>query len=383
MAQLSVRHGSSSAGDAVEAAKAFIGAVAQPGIELVVFFCAPRFVQPEVAALFAREFPARRVIGCSTAGEIGPEGYQSDSITGFSISGDQLTATLGLLDKLDSMSLQQGSEQVQALLECHRNRGFPLDAHRNFAFLLIDGLSMREELVSAAVFQNGRGIPLFGGSAGDDLAFERSHVYYDGAFRSNAAVVALFHTELPFRVFSYQQFSPTPHKLVVTEADPVHRVVSEFNAEPAALAYADLIGVPRRALGPAVFACHPVTVRVGGRDYVRSIQKANDDDSLTFYCAIDEGLVLTLAEGVELAENLESSLRQIRDDIGQPALVVGCDCILRRAAMNKETRADIERVLQGYGVVGFCTYGEQINGIHVNQTLAGVAIGIGRSGKGS
>ena len=43
-------------------------------------------------------------------------------------------------------------------------------------------------------------------------------------------------------------------------------------------------------------------VRLGGAEYVRSIQKANPDGSLSFYCAIDEGLVLTLSEGRDLLQ---------------------------------------------------------------------------------
>ena len=35
----------------------------------------------------------------------------------------------------------------------------------------------------------------------------------------------------------------------------------------------------------------------------------------------------------------------------------------------------VEAVLRDYNVVGFSTYGEQYLGVHVNQTLTGVAIG--------
>ena len=49
-----------------------------------------------------------------------------------------------------------------------------------------------------------------------------------------------------------------------------------------------------------VFATHPLLVRLGGAEHVRSIQKANPDGSLTFYSAIDEGLVLTLARSLDL-----------------------------------------------------------------------------------
>ena len=44
------------------------------------------------------------------------------------------------------------------------------------------------------------------------------------------------------------------------------------------------------------FASHPVLVGVGGQYYARSIQQMNPDGSLSFFCAIDEGMVLTVAQ---------------------------------------------------------------------------------------
>lgn len=61
---------------------------------------------------------------------------------------------------------------------------------------------------------------------------------------------------------------------------------------------------------PEIFANHPLVVRVGGTNFVRSIQKANEDGSLTFYCAIDEGIVLARAQGCDLSENLARIPRQ-------------------------------------------------------------------------
>ncbi len=46
-----------------------------------------------------------------------------------------------------------------------------------------------------------------------------------------------------------------------------------------------------------IFAAYPVVVRIGNADFVRSIQKMNPDGSLTFYCAIDEGIVFKVAKG--------------------------------------------------------------------------------------
>ena len=45
------------------------------------------------------------------------------------------------------------------------------------------------------------------------------------------------------------------------------------------------------------------------------------------------------------------------------------------ALVAKEGIPAVEQLLKDLPFVGFSTYGEQFNGIHVNQTLTGVAIG--------
>ena len=54
----------------------------------------------------------------------------------------------------------------------------------------------------------------------------------------------------------------------------------------------------------SVLVLFQALLRLGGKHYVRSIQKVNDDGSLSFFCAIDEGLVLRVASGENLVENL-------------------------------------------------------------------------------
>jgi len=57
-------------------------------------------------------------------------------------------------------------------------------------------------------------------------------------------------------------------------------------------------------------------------------------------------------------------------------LIGGYDCILRRLELEQKNLTEAAaRVLQEVDFVGFSTYGEQVNGIHVNQTLTGVALG--------
>lgn len=347
-----------------------------PNAAAVVFFASPNLDRDAFAAALRGAFGDTVVLGCTTAGEIGPEGLSDGSVTAFSLPRGAFHAACAPIPDLRHFTLNGGAGIVGDLKRSLAAQGVHPTADHTFAMLLVDGLSVREELLASSLYVALGEIPLFGGSAGDGLRFEGTHVYTGGAFASDAAALLLVHTELPFRVFKTQHITGTEQKLVVTGADEAKRTVTEIDGEPAAEAYARLVGREVSALTPEVFAANPVVVRLGGQQFVRSIQKANDDGSLTFYCAIEDGIVLSLAQPGDLHDMLSSEFAAIEAQIGPPQLIIGCDCILRRLEVERLGERDrVGELFVKHHVVGFSTYGEQINGMHVNQTFTGVAIG--------
>ncbi len=375
VARLSVKRGVSFAGDEELAVSEFAAAVDQPDQTAVVFFCSPRYDLERLGATMKARFRCP-VIGCTTAGEISsPGGYGEGGIVGVGISSPELNIHTQLIHPLDGFKVQESMDlagELRGELKLAEN----FDKEKMFGLLLVDGLSMLEEQVIASLFGHLEGVPIIGGSAGDNLDFGETFVYAEGRFLSNAAIFALFETTLPFRTFRIQHFEPTDTRLVITEADGPTRTVYEINGGPAAEEYAKAVGLEVSELSPQVFAAYPVMLRIGGEYFVRSIQKVNDDGSLTFFCAIDTGLVLTVAKGTDLLENLEKNLGRLQEELPDMQLLLGCDCILRRLELIQ--KGELERalpILEAVNFVGFSTYGEQYNGIHVNQTLTGLAIG--------
>lgn len=371
-----IRRAHSCAIDARDAAREFHAAVAQPHMALVVFFCSVHYDLDILASELRHLFAGVQVIGCTTAGEIGPKGYLDRTISGASFPAESFAAACGRIDALQQFASIQASTLAQDLMQRLENLEPQADASNSFGLLLIDGLSVREEPVTRAL-QNALGrLPLVGGSAGDGLNFGRTQVYSDGSFHTDSAVLALVTTDLPFRIFKTQHFVPTDQRFVVTAADSAHRIVNEIDGWPAAERYADVLGMDVETLDASRFAEQPIVVVIDGTNYVRSIQKVNPDGSLTFFCAIEEGLVLRGARGVDLVGNLEEAFAELNGAIGQPQLVIGCDCILRKLEMTQRGLIDrVAKVFSDNNVVGFSTYGEQHLGVHVNQTLTGIAIG--------
>lgn len=371
-----IRTAHSSAIDPCQAAQEFHAQVMQKNITLVVFFCSSQYDLAVLGREMNRLFGAIPVVGCTTAGEIGPNGYCKHSLSGASFASDACTAVTGHIKDLQHFDINKGQAFAQNLLQQLESKAPDANPQNSFAFLLIDGLSVREEIATRTL-QNALGkFAMFGGSAGDDLRFEKTHVFYDGQFHSDSAVLILISTSLPFKLFKIQHFVSKDERLVVTEADAVNRIVKEINGLPAAPEYARLLGIDTDDLDPMRFATSPVVVVIQGNDYVRSIQKVNPDGSLTFYCAIEEGLVLRVAKGVDLIASMEQAFDNIQAEIGAPQLVFSCDCILRNLEITQSNLKDkVGEIFKRNHAVGFSTYGEQFGGVHVNQTLTGIAIG--------
>lgn len=337
----------------------------------VAVFVSPQADRATIEAALPGAFPGTTLIGCTTAGEISSEGYCEGEIVAIGLPAAHFAVECIAIDlsRIDGQDLIGHLIRARAALARQRP-GW----EDEFAFLMIDGLSIREDELTAAIGPGLGPVPLFGGSAGDGTRFGETFVLHGGQFRQGWAVLMLVRTACKVRVFSLNHLVPTERRMVVTGADPVRRVVHEINAEPAAREYARLLGKDPAQLTTFTFAAHPVVVRIGGSHHVRAIQQMAPNGDLVFFSAIDEGLVLTLAEPQDMAAHLAAELGDLCAG-GKPAAILACDCILRRLeAMEKQRFGAVSAILRQHGVVGFSTYGEQLNSMHVNQTMTGVAI---------
>lgn len=375
MHELNLKKGISFSPDPTHAVREMAHAIYQPDASIVIFFASSKYDLAALGNALKDSFTCP-VIGCTTSGEISSiAGYREGGLVGISLSSTDLVVHPKMVTPLSRFGLIEGEKLAQEL-RSELKLSDDFDPKKMFGLLLVDGLSMLEEQVVAALYSALGGVALVGGSAGDDLLFKETHVYWEGKFLRDASIITLFETTLPFKTFQIQHFEPTDIRLVITESDCASRIVTEINGGPAAEEYANAVGLKITELNPQIFAAHPVMLKIGGEYYVRSIQKVNPDGSLTFYCAIDNGLVLTVGRGKGLVENLRENLSKLRQEFPTLKVILGCDCILRRLELQqKKLTAAAEKVLEDVNFIGFSTYGEQFNGIHMNQTLTGIAIG--------
>lgn len=371
-----VRVASSDARDPMLAATYLASQLSHENLGCVLFFCSAEYDLERLGMALEQVFSGIRVSGCTSAGEITPEGYGRGCITAIGFDCRYFSIDYALISELNSFTLQDAQSVIDGLLTtCRDARLAPIKGN-TFAITLLDGLSSREELVLAALNAALGAIPQFGGSAGDDERLANTHVFFNGRFHTGAATVMLVNTPLDFRVFSTHHMEARSEKLVVTDADAKSRTVYELNAEPAAEAYARAVGVRVEDLDRKVFALRPMGVRIGGHYFVRSVQRVNADKSLTFYCAVETGIVMTAMEPGSLLDSVRTQIEASERVVGPPLVTIGCDCFLRRLEAELTGVADeVSGFLRHHKVIGFNTYGEQFDGMHINQTFTGVVIG--------
>ncbi|NRA63587.1 MAG: FIST C-terminal domain-containing protein [Pseudobacteriovorax sp.] len=346
--------------------------------DMVFVFYSGQIDGSDVTRELHRKFPNTPIAGCSTAGEHLAGKHYNEYLIVTAIQSPGTRWSVGLLKDLDKVTVEatrQCFDETLKSIDLDRN---DLNPKRNFVVNFVDGLSSMEEELVACMVESFEGIPFLGGSAGDNLQFKQTHVLCDQGAYSNAAVFVVVDTDFDFSIVKHQHFETEPTDLVVTSATESERKVHSIDGMPARVRYAHLVGCKVEELGPEIFSQFPLIFSADGEYYVRSILSANDDDSLSFYCAIEEGMVLEVASHRNMQPELEKDLTEAKKSFEKIDLFLVCNCILRSLeSIAKNNHDDLGKLMTNLtdNVVGFDTYGEQLNGLHINQTLVGLILG--------
>ena len=370
MGSLSARLGNSRGATPDAAAMELAESLAQPGAVFHLVFASPRYEPQALAEALERALPDAPVIGCTTAGEISTRGFAQGSLVGLSLAASDLHFSTELVHPLETASFADiGAAADRALAQVGEGPG------DLYGMLLIDGLSQREESFAAAVAAAAPQVRWVGGSAAD-LDFNAAHIFHRGRAVRDAALLMVLRTSLPIAIIKSEHMLPTGKKTVVTQASG--RLVFELDGRPALARYAQLLGVPSETITRELAGAHPFACRVAGASYVRSISGL-EPGALRFACAVAPGTVLELMEPGDLIGETQQALNEARNAAGGDlAAVVAFNCLGR--FLEAEQSGLVQRLGETYAahpVVGFNTYGEQCDGLHVNHTFTGLAFGRG------
>lgn len=295
-----------------------------------------------------------RVILCSTAGEFTPKGFRDPAITGFSYDPENVEVVELLYPPAKGLkTLKKAYEKIK-----HNQNAF--------AFLLCDGLSAMEESIITTFFFTDPQFKIIGGSAGDNLNFKETSIYIGS--QKVHSVALFFNTKTRTQLIKENLYGPCGKKMLVTEADPIKRIVKTFNHQPASVEYARMLGVKVSEL-EKYFMSNPLGKSADDDIYIASPMKINSDRSITFYAQIIPNTFVDVLELKNHHDVINDTLNQVEF---RPSFVLSVNCILRSLYFieNKSWRdVDAELLSICKNQTGFVSYGEQYFKNHFNQTM--------------
>jgi len=317
-------------------------------------------------------------VGCTTAGEWLTGQHKNHSLVLTGITTPAIRWAASILENLDAPPADCAKAVCTDLVRQLDIDWTDLNAKNYFCLSFFDGLSNREEPVIAAMANELGDVPLLGGSAGDDLKFADTFVIANGNAYQNAAVFILAESRVPFRTIKHQHYVPGDADVVITRADVDTRMVNRLDGIPAAERYAQLLGVDVKALTPQMFSDNPLAYHYGNECYVRAIRRVCENNSMEFGCAIEEGMVLNLCKHQDMLAEYDQLMTGIQQSGAKISLLLVCNCIYRALeGMDGDLNQQLAEKTCAIAdhMIGFDTYGEQWQGLHINQTLVALALG--------
>lgn len=334
--------------------------------KLIIYFSTAAHDGQLLAGKMKKAFPDVETFGSTTAGEITTGKMLEGSVVAMAFSGE-------VIDDLYISVIENISDDNDAVAKAvDKQRAYfgkalnELDYKDYVGLLLIDGLSGAEEKVIEKIgdFTN---IKVVGGSAGDDLKFERTQVFHDDLAISNGAVFCIMKPKVAFDIIKTQSFKPTEIKLTVTKTNEQKREVLEFNNQPAAKIYADALQTSVADLPKKAFK-NPLGMMVTvDEPFVRS-PRVVENDSVFFYCSVKEGMELNVLEPTDIIKDTAKAIEEKKAQLGGISAIVNFHCILRTLDLKGQDRMEeYGSIFNDIPTIGFSTYGECYLG-HINQT---------------
>lgn len=347
---------------------------------VVLAFHGSRFRSADVSQALLAACPDALTLGCTTAGEVSPLGLTEGGISVLALMAPARGATSWLAsDGSTSFAWCQ-----EAIARCAAQLGLTpaeLSPDRHVLITLTAPFGGDEDRQLAAIADAAPGVPIIGGSAGDDFQWRQTWAFRGREVQPDSGLVLLLEPGVPFHGFAVHHFSAESRRVVVTgvhERDP--RRVKTLNGWPAFEEYARLAGLDT---ADKIAACRrsgqwPVQLgfRLAGDVYVRAIMTEIDGD-LLLGGAVEEGMVLCVLGAGDLVAATEVGVARAVAALGAPAPVLLLfNCGGRLLQARQEGLLDpLWSAMVKAPVAGFSTYGEQFGSLQVSYTLTGLVLG--------
>ncbi len=358
-----------------ELGKAIVEGLEGDAPDALIVFCSSRYEYSKLLKALQETCNPHVMVGCSSAGEFANSMRGEGSASALALKSSEMQFVPALGTDL-SADRAAAARQIASSFRGLRSPKFQYRA----ALVLTDALAgFIDDLVEELNIETGGGYRLFGGGAGDDAQFKKTHVFFGTEAYTDAAVALEILSHKQLGVGVRHGWRPASDPLRVTEVEGA-RLVS-LNAMPAVEAfqeYAASTGQEFDVASPLPFFLHNVLgVDAGGQFKLRVPLAVGDDGSITCAADIPPGSTVRImsTDSMSAAEAASSAVRDAMSQMGGakhgPALFF--DCVATRLRMGKEFGLEMDALKSALGAsqyVGCNTYGQiarvegQFSGFH-------------------
>lgn len=343
--------------------------------QTIIVFVSSQHDYGSILETLTARFPDALLVGCSSAGEFSSEDVGEGSAVAFAISSTEMAFSASLAENISS-GPEAASKQLLAGF-----RGFSDGKYRyRSALILNDALAgSADELVHLLNMQTGGKYKFFGGGAGDDAAFTRTHVFMGTQIASNAAIALEILSTKPLGIGVRHGWEPATDLMRVTSASG--NAVGSLDAVATSEVfehYARESGQSLDGENPLPFFLHNIAGMKLENGYKLRVPLSIDKaGAVNFAAELPEGSAVSImcataqSSTVAAREATEDAIRQLGDN--KPAGALLFDCVATRLRMGKEFGNEVMAVQEALGDValaGCNTYGQvasaegQFTGFH-------------------
>jgi hypothetical protein len=327
------------------------------------------------------------IIGCSTHGEIAPDGPRDGTVVVTAFGGSGLSVSTAATENITDRQREAGAEVAACAGDV------PEDGAHRVLILLTDGLARGQEEVLRGVYDVlGASMPLFGGAAADGRRMTGTYQLHGTDILRNGVVAAAITSDGPIGIGVRHGWRKAGEAMIVTES--VGGRVQRLDDEPALDVYLDRLGAPPEVYNDqATFSRWTLTRPLGiqRRSGVEARNLSHDVDfagrSIGGGGNISQGALTWALEGDSdsVLEAVSAACQDAVEALGgvEPVGLLTLSCAGCRAVLGDDgIRAEANRIsaeAKGAPFAGFYTQGEiartrGVNGFH-NQTLVVLALG--------
>lgn len=337
----------------------------QPSPDLVVVFSSACFEQEALIKGIVSVTQEAPLVGCSTAGEILPEGPSRRSVVVMAIRSNSLRAAVGLGIGVHDNPRQAGRDLAHQVIQKK------LDSPHGVV-IFPEGLTGNgAEVVRGMQDVLGLSFPIAGGSAGDDFGFKQTYQYFQDKVYTDAVAGVLLAGSIHVGIGARHGWEPLGRPRRVTKASS--NTVDELDGKAAISLYEEYFGKKTSSLGNEELArisiMYPLGFSIPGEEryLLRNAIRFNPNGSLVFSGEVPEGTQVRLMMGskekaLEAARSAaEQAALSIAPHSPRFALVFSCTsrAQLFGRALGSEISAIQDRLGQAVPLIGFYDYGEQ------------------------